>query len=274
MHRITPAAALILASEYDRARLISTSPDWLGAVNLDQWQPQVYATLDDLGFLNLLGVEERRHTVASRDGCYIVPFLSGSKVVGAEIDRLIRLMAELASQEGLQEGDDLLRRSRVYDGLGEAIQNVEDHAYPPDAGFPVVRRWWMTGAVEPSKKRFNIIAYDQGVTIPIRLPRSTRFDDFRAAFLKLVGSEFDPNVTENDGEAIAQAVELGRSSTGKEWHGKGLPRMREIVDYCRGGSLRILSRCGEYVYQRDGKSTYRSFQVPLDGTLVEWNLYL
>jgi len=276
MEQITPATALVLASEFDRAQTISGVPDWLQAINVEQWKPRVYTTLDDVGFLSLLGVEEQRRTLASRGGCYTVPFLSGTKVVGAKIEKLIRAMAELASNEGLEEGDQLLRRSRVYDGLGEAIQNVEDHAYPETVQFayPVLRRWWVTGAVEPGKKRFNIVTYDQGITIPGHLPLSNYFDDFRAAFLRFVGSEFDATRTDKDGEAIAQAAELGRSSTGKEWHGKGLPRMREIVNYCEHGTLRILSRCGEYVFSHGGKSTYRSFKVPLNGTLVEWDLYL
>ena len=114
-----------------------------------QWNPEVFATLKDVGFLSLLGVDSPALDIAERNGIITVPFLSGAKVEGASIDRLIRLMAGLADSSGIQDSETLLKRSRVYDGLGEAIQNVEDHAYPIGVfgDYPVAKKWWMTGAV-------------------------------------------------------------------------------------------------------------------------------
>jgi hypothetical protein len=156
----------------------------------------------------------------------------------------------LADQTGVPDSDTLLSRSRVYDGLGEAIQNVEDHAYPAGAfgSYPMARKWWMTGAVEPSKKRFTIAIYDQGVTIPVSLPRWSHFDDFKSAFARAVGLEYNASGSEHDGQTIAQAVQLGRSSTGKSWHGKDLPVIRDIIENCKDGTVRIVSRNGEYSY--------------------------
>jgi hypothetical protein len=275
MDRITPAAALVLASEYHRATTLFKMQG-LGAINMQEWKPAVIATLYDVGFLSLLGVDPPRDFMVARNGIYSVPFLSGTKVIGQEIDALIRRLASLAEGEGVQSSEPLLSRSRVYDGLGEAVQNVEDHAYPPDAffGYPMLRRWWMTGAVEPKQKRFNLVIYDQGVSIPVSLPRWSRFEDFCGSFYKAVGLQFDPDLSHKDGEAIAQSVQLGMSSTGQSWHGKGLPLMREIVENSAGGSLRILSRCGEYIYDAAKGPQSRSFSVPLAGTLVEWDLYL
>jgi hypothetical protein len=276
MDRITPAAALVLASEYDRADALFNLGDMLSAINLDTWKPEVRSTLKEVGFLSMLGVDDPPIELAERDGIFIVPFLSGSNVNGAAIDELIRELASLAENEGIGDSETLLNRSRVYDGLGEAIQNVEDHAYPDQGVFryPVVRRWWMTGAVEPAKKRFNLVIYDQGISIPASLPRWSLFGDFKASFFKAFGREFDPDIAERDGETIAQAVQLGRSSTGKSWHGKGLPLMREIVENASDGTLRLYSRCGEYVYRLGKSPSSRSFEIPLTGTLVEWDLYL
>jgi hypothetical protein len=100
LKRITPASALVLASEFDRAIAVFDAPDWLHAINIDQWNPGVLRTLDNLGFLSLLGVERQKSDFAVSDGIYTVPFLSGAKVHGAMIDRLIRLMAELADTSG------------------------------------------------------------------------------------------------------------------------------------------------------------------------------
>jgi hypothetical protein len=129
LKRITPVTALVLASEYDQAISVFDASEWLRAINVDQWDTEVFQTLSDVGFLSLLGVDKAAD-VAERDGVITVPFLSGAKVHGATIDRLIRGMATLADSSGVEDSDTLLQRSRVYDGLGEAIQNVEDHAYP------------------------------------------------------------------------------------------------------------------------------------------------
>lgn len=275
--RITPVAALVLASEYDRVISVFKVDDWLRAINVDQWKSEVFATLQDVGFLALLGVDRPRANIAERNGIITVPFISGSKVQGASIDRLIRIMANLADSSGVQDSETLLKRSRVYDGLGEAIQNVEDHAYP--AGFfgdyPVAKKWWMTGAVEPSKKRFTIAIYDHGISIPVSLPRWTRYEEFRASLAKAIGSEYNPtDHPDRDGETIAQAVQLGRSSTGKVWHGKGLAVIRDIIDNCEAGTVRILSRNGEYCCTAGQTPGHISHKSPMTGTLVEWEMLL
>jgi hypothetical protein len=269
MERIAPASALVLASEFDRISTFSGAyRSSLHAIDIDKWKPAVFSALNDVGFLSMLNVEQQRTEITARNGVFILPFFSGNKVLGAQIDELIRDLAEFAQGGGIEDSETLLSRTRVYDGLGEAVQNVEDHAYPPDARFlyPAVRKWWMTGTVEPGKKRFGLIIYDQGISIPVSLPRWHLFSEFRGAFLNAFGTEFDPENWDRDGEAIAQAVLLGKSSTGKPWHGKGLPVMREIIEHSASGTLRILSRCGGYKYRSDGSSSHQTYEVPLSGT--------
>jgi hypothetical protein len=276
LRRITPVTALVLASEYDRAKTLSGSfTDWLRAIDIDLWDPYVSQTLHDVGFLALLGVEKSANLV-ERNGIITLPFLSGTKVHGDIIDQLIRAMAKAADSTGAQDSDTRLSRSRLYDGLGEAIQNVEDHAYPSGGmdEHVVVKKWWMTGAVEPVKKRFTVAIYDHGVSIPASLPRWTHFDDFRASFSRLVGAEYDNTSFERDGDAIAQAVQLGRSSTGESWHGKGLPVIRDIIENCRTGTVRILSRNGQYECSTGQRAAYSSNKCAITGTLVEWDLLL
>jgi hypothetical protein len=273
---ITPASALVLASEFDRAISVFDAPDWLHAIDIERWDPGVLKTLDDLGFLSLLGVEKQKTNVSMNDGVYTVPFLSGAKVHGAMIDRLIRVMAELADVSGVADSETLLNRSRVYDGLGEAIQNVEDHAYPVGAfgSYPVAKKWWMTGAVEPGKKRFTISIYDHGISIPVSLPRWDRFTDFKEAFANVVGREYSATSSEHDGATIAQAVQLGRTSTGKAWHGKGLPVIRDIIENCKDGTVQILSRNGHYTCSTGTQPKYLSHVRPITGTLIEWDMFL
>lgn len=276
LKRISSVTALVLASEYDRAISVFGFHEMMRAVNVDMWQPEVLATLNDVGFLNLLGVEDPRLKLAERNGIYTIPFIAGTKVRGEMIERLITGVGELAGSSGVEEGETLLGRSRVYDGLGEAIQNVQDHAYPvwlTDDGL--ARKWWMTGSVEPSKKRFTIAIYDHGISIPVSLPRWTKYDEFRASVAKSVGGQYNPTDTpQRDGETIAQAVELGRSSTGKAYHGKGLPVIRDIIDNCRSGTVRIISRNGSYSCTAGETPKLAAHTSPLRGTLVEWDMLL
>jgi hypothetical protein len=276
MKRISPVTALVMASEYDRAITVFGIGDWLRAVNLDMWEPEVLATLKEVGFLNLLGVEDPRTKLEERNGIFTIPFLAGSKVRGEMIEQLIKGLGELAGSSGVANGETLLGRSRVYDGLGEAIQNVQDHAYPPWLDDPgVAKKWWMAGAVEPGKKRFTIAIYDHGISIPVSLPRWTKYDEFRASVAKTVGGEYNPTDSPHrDGETIAKAVELGHSSTGKAYHGKGLPVIRDIIDNCRSGTVRIISRNGTYACTAGEHPKHASHASPLRGTLVEWEMLL
>lgn len=276
LKHISPVTALVLASEYDRAVSVFGIKDLLRAVNLQLWDTEVLSTLKDVGFLNLLGVEDPRTKMEERNGIYTIPFVTGSKVRGEMIEQLITGLGELAGSSGVLDGETLLGRSRVYDGLGEAIQNVQDHAYPlwlTDDG--VSKKWWMAGAVEPSKKRFTIAIYDHGISIPVSLPRWTKYDEFRASVAKTVGGEYNPTDSPHrDGETIAKAVELGRSSTGKAYHGKGLPVIREVIDNCRSGTVRIISRNGSYSCTAGEAPKHASHVSPLRGTLVEWEMLL
>jgi len=81
IEEITPAAALVLASEYDRIRTTVSAPDGLQAINIGKWRPNVLSAPDDVGFLSLLGVEPPRKDMVNRGGVYIVPFLAGTGCV-------------------------------------------------------------------------------------------------------------------------------------------------------------------------------------------------
>ena len=105
MDRITPATALVLASEYDRANSLYDYGEGLRAINLETWKPEVRSTLQEVGFLPLLGIDPPREHLASHGGVYIVPFMSGSKVVGALIDDLILGLARFAEGRGVGDSE-------------------------------------------------------------------------------------------------------------------------------------------------------------------------
>lgn len=77
-----------------------------------------------------------------------------------------------------------------------------------------------------------------------------------------------------DGDYIAEAMKMGRTSTDKEWHGKGLPQMVDLIDLFSGGSLTILSRGGDCRYAHQSNVSALSRRSSIGGTLIEWKLLL
>lgn len=70
-------------------------------------------------------------------------------------------------------------------------------------------------------------------------------------------------------QAPEAAVELSATSTGKDYHGKGLSTMRDVVTACSKGRLRIVSRCGEFQVRAGGASSSDVLPVPVRGTVVQ-----
>jgi hypothetical protein len=113
-----------------------------------------------------------------------------------------------------------------------------------------------------------LAVYDQGITIPVTLPRRFGIDHVKAAFERWFRLSFDPADTKNDGAALDAAMRLSATSTAEHYRGKGLAKIREVVSQCQGGRLRIVSRNGQYIF--DGKNTQTTnMQVRLPGTYVE-----
>jgi anti-sigma regulatory factor (Ser/Thr protein kinase) len=164
----------------------------------------------------------------------------------------------------------------LYGAMVEAIVNVVRHAYPIDSvdGPPDLRRWWMTGAVDRAARWTTAVVYDQGITIPVSLPNWQHFAGWRHRILSAIGAVPDTSDTRSDGQAIAAAVEESASSTGEQHRGHGLAQMRNFVDQCQDGYLRIMSRCGEVIFRPKKKPEIRSYDVSVGGTLVEWNVLI
>jgi hypothetical protein len=266
IQRITPAAALVFASEYDRVGRLSDAPRPLYAIDIDKWNKDVLRTLRDIGFLSLLGIE--LPIPVAGDGRFLVlRFRSNTKVVSTEVGGEGSLLADLFAAIG---GDASLRLN-LYTAILEAMQNVIDHAYADQffRGVRHVRAWWLSGAADLVNRELNIALYDQGITIPVSLPYRRGASQIKEAFGSLFGLQYDPSDTKFDGQAIEAAVQLSTTSTGKEYHGKGLSTMRDVVTACSKGHLRIVSRYGEYQVRAGGATSVELLTVPLRGTLVQ-----
>ena len=162
----------------------------------------------------------------------------------------------------------------IYDGLIEAMDNCAAHAYPENHEFRYPteqRRWWMSGSVANGRE-LEVIFFDQGATIPGTLLHSGKREGARRWLnetLNLVGID-----AADDGQRIHAAMETGRSMFEQQGRGHGLAQMRGLVDLAASGSLRILSRKGRYIYEKNAGEMVDTLDRSIGGTLVHWRFQL
>ncbi len=271
IRQISPSAALVMAAEYERTYYLNKSEATI--INLDKWDPAVRGTLGALGFFEKFGFPGTFEQPFATDRFRILPMRSGSSADPLEIKALIRDLKDLYP---LQDEDRTAGLVHLFGAMVEAMVNVVRHAYPADGKFPYepINRWWMTGAVDQDARWTTAMVFDQGVTIPVSLPNWQHYAGVLrriASWTGLAPAAGDPR---SDGLAISAAVEESVTSTGESHRGRGLAQMRDFVDQCRGGYLRIMSRFGEVKLRPGQKPDVRSYETSAGGTLIEWNVVL
>ncbi|WP_157928979.1 hypothetical protein [Pararhizobium haloflavum] len=271
---ISPSAALVLAAEYDRARRLHE--DTIGAigrlfvVNVGKWDRDVFRTLYEIDFFELLGIKQGLNERAFQT---ILPLHSGKKTDAITIRKLLDALESMVEAAGLKAKDECFE---INGALGEAVENAVLRAYPANGSFahPHVNRWWMTAAIDPASRTMYVAIYDQGVSIPGSLKDWKRFAGFRKRFFSLFSKEPNLENQENDGEIIRLAIEESASSTNLEKHGKGLNHMKSFIDDCKDGTIRIISRRGDYSYAKGSRPLVRNLAQGIGGTLIEWRVQL
>ena len=270
IRRITSAAALVLAAEFDRASRRNRSGTY-GIVNADAWDPGVARTLIEVGFLRHLEARlpfDQQIDPRPRDK-QMLPMFTGDQNEPEEIVKLSNKLQEL-----MDPVIDSAISHAIYFGLIEAMDNCAAHAYPENYEFRYPteqRRWWMSGSVS-NDRELEVVFFDQGATIPGTLPHSGRGEVARQWLqktLNLIG--FD---AADDGQRIQAAMAAGRSAYEEQSRGHGLVQMRQLVDIASSGSLRILSRKGRYIYERNTVETVDTLDRSIGGTLVHWRFQL
>lgn len=262
IREISPAVALIIASEYHR---FSRGRNWVPrAVNIEAWDPVVRAVLDAVGFLSLAGTEPVSSEILNLGDLSILKMRAGHQASGEEVSKLLE---ELGVAE-------MLNDAPLYEAIIEALTNTRHHAYPETHQFeePHVPGWWMTGFVNRQRREFNVIVFDQGVSIPVTLPLWKRFGELTAFWKRAFRSEPDFEDTANDGTAIRAAMTVGKSRTKEATRGKGLHAIEDAVNRCDNGELAIYSRYGEYRKSSGRSSRHFNRNDPVGGTLVVWRM--
>ena len=258
--RIDPAAALALVAEIYRVRnlrgrlLISGTypPVW-----------EVYDGLKNMGFFKLLSVAERSD-IPDREPDVNKPvyfqFFTDNR---ANWD-LPDMFVEIVEKHIMSLND--LARQRLVKAIGEAITNTLDHAHPNPIQGSMKNRWWLSASFNIAKREVSVVVLDQGVGIPNTLPAS-EFEQLRAYLVNFLN--FRLSSEPSDGEKILAATAYHRSGTGSIGRGRGFHDMKDFIDVCADGELRVLSNRGGYHYM-DGREGYENFELSLGGTLIEW----
>lgn len=271
IEEISPAVALVLASEY--ARILHFHGVSAQVVDAHKWHPEVLGTLWDIGFFDIVGLPQNLEKPDLSASSAILPMRSGHTADSTAVTDLINDL------KGLYPGDigaPADKMVHLYGAMVEGIVNVVRHAYPADGVFQYrpTGMWWMTGAVDRSRRWATAVIYDQGVTIPVSLPNWHRYVGFKRRILTSIGLVPAPDDPRSDGDAIAAAVEESVSSTGDPHRGTGLAQMRDFVDQCSQGYLRIMSRHGEVIFRENGQRDVRTHPLSIGGTLIEWRALL
>lgn len=265
--KISPTAALLMASIFDRKKHIQRYKPY--TIDEHLWKPEVLAVLRSVGFHELLDMQPQFQAPASAQHVMVLKFISGEKAAPLEL-------AELQSQLGMLLTTDREREAfeyaEPYGGMLEAALNSNTWAYPQDHkwDFPVLRRWWLTGAIDTLEKTVTVAVYDQGISIPASLPSWKHYSVIEKALLKM-GYDQTANT---DAINIRLAMRISRSKTELPQHGKGLHTMLEVAKRARVGRLRILSRRGECVWENGKRPAIRTYDNSIGGTLIEWKIQI
>ena len=242
-------------------------------ISVEKWKPNVLFVLRSLGFFEKFGFLGNFNEADVTDRFRILPMRSGNSADSLAIDALLRDLRTLYPLSGEDSREGLVH---LYGAMVEAMVNVVRHAYPVNGTFsyPPINRWWMTGAVDQDARWTTAMVFDQGITIPVSLPNWQHYAGVQSRLASWLGLAPAPGDPKSDGLAISAAVEESVSSTGEPHRGRGLAQMRDFVDQCQGGFLRIISRYGEVVMRPGEKPVVRSYEASIGGTLIEWNVLL
>lgn len=270
IENISTSAALVLAAEYARMTELVGRPPPL--VNVDQWNINIVQKLLQLGFFEIVGInEEIEDRFLEDDDCLTLRFFSGSREETQKADESLSQLSEF-----LNPTKDIPEEIAIpfLSGISEAMINVSRHAYPSGHHFMHrhVGKWWITGTARRSERNFTVAIFDQGATIPVTYPELPLTDEIKGFLTD--GLPGNAHRYRKDGRLIEAATRFGNTQTQQSHHGNGLPQMKEAIDAANNGHLRIWSRGGEYLYRSGGRHHRAWHPVSIGGTLIEWTINL
>jgi hypothetical protein len=257
---VSPAAALVLASEVDRwnqrigGKLKSYD---------HKWDNDIKRLLCGMGFFELLNIKRPTIPADHEISLTFLNFIRGTSAVrdSGKLARQLRMNIEALVGAEIQ-------RHFLFEGLSEAITNVGQHAYPLDPFDISKKQWWLSASYKPVDQELVVMFYDQGRGIPNTLP-------MKWASFELVKRLFS---SWTDSQKIEAAMEYGRTATKRSERGKGLQNLIEFAKAHDEGKLSIYSHFGLYrvIWSKKSgtKTLLRDHEHSIGGTLIEWSVKL
>jgi hypothetical protein len=262
VEEVDAAAALALVAEIYRIRNLRSIQSVTGTYPRSR---AIYDLLKNMGFYRLLNIAERNDVPepeADPSKPIFLPFITGNKVSAEMVDRFVDVIEN--NLFSLNE----VARGRLVAAIIEAMNNTLDHAHPVRVqNETMTHRWWMSSWVNVIDKEITVLLFDQGVGIPNTLD-PTIYERIRAALLGVVTLR-SMSAHPSDGEMILAATEFHRTGTGESGRGRGFRNMKQFVDVCADGELRVLSNRGRYSYLV-GTEAYADESSSIGGTVIEW----
>ena len=255
---VHPGGMILLIAEIDRILRIIRDP-----IRIRHKPPRstkIRHVLQQVGLARLLG-DERQEEICDdtvKFWCYATGLLADGKTGGEVLERYEGRLAE-----GITKG--------LYNGIVETMTNTIHHAYleAREDGCPLFKesRWWMLSQEREGK--LTVVLCDLGIGIPRSLPKSALFNVERFnELLALLNRK-------RDLASIRAAVEFGRSRTGLQNRGRGLPQILDSVQAADVGYVRISSNRGIYQIQAGSKDPFEiEATKSISGTLIQWQVQI
>lgn len=159
----------------------------------------------------------------------------------------------------------------LFAAVREALLNIKHHAYRQGDG-----KWWLMTRLHKEDKVFTVVACDLGRGIPnsIKQGEEATQKEIRKKLQALLESLPLGNSVK-DSKIIEESMQYGVSRTKKGYRGKGLPKMKEVVELSQAtkASISICSDRGCYT-QLGGRETpiLRDYPNSIGGTVVTWTI--
>ncbi|MBA43262.1 MAG: hypothetical protein CMF62_04535 [Magnetococcales bacterium] len=258
---MSPLCTMLVAAEVHRWQKMCKKR--LRVVDSDSWKPEIRRLFIDMGVFGIVEVVNPFRDYESPREESFIKLRSGQEVdLGAALEDIEREVSKVAL---IIESQPLM-----YGGIEEAVTNVSQWAYKTgDYPFEIKERWWFAASYNRLLKRVTIMVYDHGIGIPDSLPLrwAEKLKDWTAR-LGLSGL--------NDSHLIEAAVEIPRTASGADYRGKGLPKMKKLLERFDRGGLCVYSGFGEYriSYQDNEFVSHKvEHSNSLGGTLIAWEVY-
>lgn len=261
LSEISPEAAVVLASEID---LWDRNLGRKLRAKTNGWDPNVKELLREMGFFDLLNVDNQNHVIVNKKTVFL-------KIISSDLatERNGGIFA-VDLREEVKKFAHQIDELSLYDALSEALMNVIHHAYSGNMEYKS-KLFWMSASYELDTGKLSVVFYDQGKGIPKTVKTMGYYERFRASlpsnFLKL-----------SDAEKLCALVHKPRSSVDIQGRGNGIPKMIELAKGEQGNTFTIISRKGSCVTKLEKGKIIESVPISLPralrGTLITWELYI